>query len=135
MKVLARGNPCFSICESNFIQIYEKFDKFSEYVIDSLNKTSVDLSKELTEIVDEMSLVLMIKLKRNIEKISHQHSRLEATSRVLEQLFEKEEFITETRDIKLGLNVYQFILLCIIFLCIGINIETIRLRRKEYNLT
>jgi hypothetical protein len=119
---------CSSIlCDDNFLHIYEKFDKFGEKMISILNKTNIDLSHELKKIVDKSSLDLMIKTKISIQKISHQHARMEANSRVLTHLLESpQEF--ETRHINRGLNIYTFILLCIVFACIGINFEIIRLR-------
>lgn len=138
---------CSNLCEDNFITVYEKFDAFGKHMIQSLNKTNIELSKEIKQIVDEMSLALIIKTKLNMQKISHHHARLEATSRVLEQIlqppvlephvlsqkmFEPELFEYETRHTNRGLNYYQFILLCIVFVCIGINFETIRSRRAGY---
>ena len=126
---------CSHVCESNFISIYEKFDKFGEHVFQTLNKTNVELSHELKKIIDEMSLALIMKTKMNIAKINDHHARLEATSRVLQQLLTVEkdkEFVSETRHMNRGLNIYQFIVLCIVFMCIGINFEVIRSRRKGY---
>ena len=130
---------CSNLCEDNFISIYEKLDNFKEKIMLTLNKTSVDVSKELKNIIDEMTIALVIKTKLNMEKISQHHARLEATSRVLEQLLQvpnEQELITqsvhEERHTNRGLNVYQFIILSIVFLCIGINFEIIRNRRKEY---
>lgn len=129
---------CSNLCEDNFISIYAKFDTFGQRIISTLNKTNVELSHELKNIVDEMSVALVLKTKLNIAKVNHHHARLEATSRVLEQMLQPkvpellEYSIHETRHTNRGLNYYQFILLCIVFVCIGINFETIRSRRSEY---
>ena len=119
---------CLTLCEDNFITIYKKLDDFDELMIHSL-KTS--LTNEIKQMVDEMSLALIIKTKLNMQKISHQHAQIEATSRVLENLLQGFPQIREVRHIQRGLNVYQFILLMIVFLCIGINIEIIRIRRSK----
>jgi hypothetical protein len=130
---------CSSLCEDNFISIYHKFDEFSERIIHSLNKTS--LTNEIKQMVDEMSLALIIKTKLNMQKISHQHARLQATSQVLENLLRVDNLqadntdnlqIKEVRHIQGGLNVYQFVILMIVFLGIGINVEIIRSRRSKY---
>jgi hypothetical protein len=126
---------CSNLCEDNFINIYEKFDTFGKKIIQSLNKTNIELSNELKQIADDMSLALIIKMKLNMQKISNQHARLEATSRILEQMLEpkEENFVQyETRYTTRGLNIYQFIILSIVFVCIGINFETIRSRRSGY---
>jgi hypothetical protein len=130
--------PCSSLCEDNFISIYHKFDEFSERIIHSLNKTS--LTNEIKQMVDEMSLALIIKTKLNMQKISHQHARLQATSQVLENLLQVDNLqvdntdnrIHEVRHIQRGLNIYQFVILMIVFFGIGINFEIIRSRRSEY---
>ncbi len=124
--------PCSPLCEDNFITIYRKLDEFGERMIHTLNKTS--LTNEIKQMVDEMSLALIIKTKLNMQKISHQHARIEATSRVLENLLQidPQQQITEVRHIQKGLNIYQFIILMIVFLCIGINFEIIRSRRSKY---
>jgi hypothetical protein len=127
--------PCSPLCEDNFISIYEKFDSFGERVIRSLNKSNVEMTQELKKIVDEISLALVIKTKLNMEKITRHHARLEASSRVLEQMLQIEnqvEPVQVVRHVQRGLNIYQFVVLMIIFLIIGINFEIIRARREKY---
>jgi len=125
---------CTDLCEYNFIHIYEKFDAFGEYVIETMNKTSAEASEELKNMISDMSQILVEKTKQNMAKISHRHARLEASSRILEQMLTQDLLIEthETKHIQQGMNVYQFLVMCFVFLCIGINIEIIRTRRQDY---
>ncbi len=125
---------CSPLCEDNFMSIYQKFDQFGDRMLLSLNKTNVEISKEVKKLVDELSLALIIKTKLNMQKISHHHARLEASSRILEQMVQIEPIQNESivRHVHNGLNLYQFIGLMIVFLCLGINFEIIRSRREKY---
>lgn len=125
---------CVSICEDSFINIYKQFDDFGSRMVEILNKSSVELSHELKEIVDEMSTALLDKVKLNVVMISQQHARLEATSRIVEELLQNEPVATiefVERHVRQGMSWYQFIGLCCIAFCIGINIETIRIRYEN----
>jgi hypothetical protein len=123
---------CSNLCEDNFIPIYQKFDAFGEYAIRMMNQSSIEASEELKKLVSNMSQLLIEKTKQNMAKISHHHARLEASSRILEEMLTGTELLTETRHTQLGMNGYQFLVACFIFLCIGINIEIIRARRQDY---
>ncbi len=123
---------CSPLCESNFISIYQKFDEFGDNLIQTLNTTSVEVSHDLKQLVDEMSLALLIKTKLSIQKISHQHARLDANSRVLEQLLEPvPELVLHTTA---GMNWFEFLGLCFVVLCIGFNIEMFRKRNEMRDL-
>jgi len=117
---------CVKLCEDNFLSIYEKLDVFKVRVIEMLNNSNVN--EELKEVLEEMSMHIILKTRINMEKISHHHARLDATSRVLQDLLERDQVEREIHDTYRGMNLFQFMWIAFIFMCIGFNLEIIRLK-------
>jgi hypothetical protein len=122
---------CSILCEDQYYNIHKKFDLMSYHIIHSINKTSEESAKILIEMINQRSHELTIKTIDKLKYISHQHARLDSTSKILITLLNEPKDNLDNSEIVTiynGFNLYTFIFIIIIGLYVGFLIEKVRLK-------
>ncbi len=129
---------CSNICETNFEEIYDKFDRFSKFVFHKLNSSLTNSNSELNQIVNQSSSFIVQKLNDKLIKISNNHASLDAHFHILVKLLntenEENEFINlfEYQN-KKGMNSHTFLVAIILFFITGYFIEYVRMKMSTIN--